>query len=139
MKEPILDDELGRVYARALVAIARADGELVLDEILRLRTLVAHRLGRDVDDAALFGADATIDELVAVVHRQHGDPFRTSGLAPRALGRLLIIDGLSLALADGHVCAEEVAILDAMARALGCTDDDLAEMRARLPPWVGMD
>lgn len=77
---------------------------------IRFRRTYAHRLGRDVDDAALFGADATIDELVAVVHRQHGDPFRTSGLAPRALGRLLIIDGLSLALADGHVCAEEVAI-----------------------------
>jgi hypothetical protein len=141
MKEPILDDELGRVYARALVAIARADGELVLDEILRLRALVARRLGHDIDDAALFAADGDValDELLVAVRRQHGDPFRTAGLAPRALGRLLLTDGLSLALADGHICAEEVTMVEAMARALGCTDDDLAELRAHLKPWIELD
>lgn len=136
MRELALHDEVGRLYARALVAIARADGDLVLDEILRLRALVVRRLGRELGDEALFGPTLSVDELVASVRRHHGDPFRSTALSPRQLGRLLIDDGLSLALADGHVCAEEVAMVEAMARSLDCTPEDLAEFRQKLPRWV---
>jgi hypothetical protein len=134
----VLDEDLARVYAGALVAIGRADGELVLDEVLRIRTLVAERTGRQPDDATLFGDDIGVDDVVAAATHRNGDPFRSTGPSPRELGRMLIADGLLLALADGGVHDAEVAFIVRLGRALGCTDDDFAQFRARLPAWLAL-
>jgi uncharacterized tellurite resistance protein B-like protein len=135
----VLAEELGRAYAGALVAIARADGDLVIDEILRIRALIAQRVGAPIDDATLYADDLTVADVVAAAQRQHGDPFRTAGVSPRELGRMLIEDGLALALADGHAHEAELAMIVELAHALGCTNEDVDQLRGRLPEWLVLD
>ena len=53
--EPVLDSALGHLFARALVAIARADDEIGAEEGLRLQQRLAHRVAAPIalDDLLL--------------------------------------------------------------------------------------
>jgi hypothetical protein len=125
-----LDRELAHLYARALVAIARGDGEISTEE--------AGRLQRQIDERCTW--PIAIDDLLldAPLSPHHlaelafgGDtPFRSPAFDPALLAALIVTDGLAVVLAKGHVTAGETASLRAFAAALRLPDAEFARLTA---------
>jgi hypothetical protein len=116
-----LDIGLAHVYARAVLAVARADHELGLEEGLRIVRLLEDRSGRPVslDDLLL---EETLDpgELVAMI-RQSSSPFRGNCVHPGELAGMIVMDSIAVVLAKGYVSEAEARELLRFAVALGCT------------------
>jgi len=128
------DDELGTLYARALVAIARADGEIGPEEGLRLHELIEARSIPAVDPELVLFDPATPEALrYAALQR---DPYRSESVAPRALGQALLVDGLELAAVDGEVNSREALLILRFARALSCTAEDIRAATHELDEWL---
>jgi hypothetical protein len=131
------DHGIAQLYARAVLAIARADDEIDLEEGLRLEERIVARTGRPFSlDALLLAEPLTPHELVEQLRTLVGGPFRGAGIHPRELARLIVMDGISVVLAKGHVADTEAAELVRYAFALGCTIDDVRRMSTHLTPWL---
>jgi tellurite resistance protein len=123
-----LDDNLAQLYAQALIAVARVDGEIGADEGARLRTLVAAHTSVEIDYEQSFFHKMTADELAAAV--------RAANLDPREVGRALVSDAAALSLADGDLNGGEAQAILRYAHALGCTNDDIRSATNMLDAWL---
>jgi hypothetical protein len=127
-----VDPDLAEAYALALVAIARAEGTVGLEDGLRLAECVARRCPQPmaIDDLmlALPMHPARFAELVYLA----SSPFRGAGVHPRELARMLVADGLAVLLARGHIADVEAALIVEFATALGCGLDELRAMSPHL-------
>jgi tellurite resistance protein len=131
------DHGIAQLYARAVLAIARADGRIELEEGRRLEERIVARTGRPISlDALLLAEPLSPHELVDQLRALLGGPFRGGDVHPGELARLIVIDGVSVVLAKGHVSDAEAAELARFAFALGCTIDDMRRMSQHLVPWL---
>ena len=128
-----LDAQLAQMYALALVASARADGEISLEEGLRLQHLV-DRAGSATSIDDLLMADRVRPEAFAALVQ--GDPFRGRSVHPLELAPQLVSDALEILLAKGHVAAAELAALRAFVGALGIGDEQLRALAGRQARWL---
>ncbi len=123
-----LNEQVGQAYAQALLAIARVDREVSPEESSRVRELVASRTPVTVDFEASFFEKMTPEKLAAAALE-----FKVDG---RALGRMLVADGVMLATSDGDLNSVEAQIILRFARALGCTDLDVGAETKQLDEWL---
>jgi uncharacterized membrane protein YebE (DUF533 family) len=132
----ILDDNLAHLYAQALVAIARADGEIALEEGARLQQKIELRSGRPANlDDLLLSESLDPDGLAETLGRTTS-PFRGGGgLHPGELAQMIVTDAIAVVLAKGHVSEEEAQTIVKFATALGCTLEEVRRMSAHLSPW----
>jgi hypothetical protein len=132
----LLDVGLAQLYARALLAIARADHELGLEEGLRIEQMLERRSGSPVsmNDLLLF---EPLDpaELVAQVRTLSG-PFRGAGLHPGELAAMIVQDSIAVVLAKGYLSEAEARELLRFAMALGCNVDEVKSMSPHLSPFL---
>jgi len=132
----IPDDHAAHLYAQALIAIARADGEIGLEEGSRLQSRIEVRTGHPANlDDLLLGEALAPDDLAAALRETTG-PFRHGGgLHPGELAQMIVTDAIAVALAKGHVSEEEAETIVQFATALGCTMDEVRQMSGHLAPW----
>jgi hypothetical protein len=132
----ILDVGLAHLYARAVLAIARADDEIELEEGLRLVACLEARSGRPVSlDDLLLAEPLDPAELVSQL-RTSTSPFRGAGLHPSELARMIVTDSIGVVLAKGYLSEEEARELLKFAFALGCSIDDIRGMSEHLAPFL---
>jgi hypothetical protein len=129
----LLDRELSVVYARVLVAIARADHEIGFEEGLRLAQIINARCREPVElEDLLFAPALDADDLTAMLG---GGPFRGSSVHPIQLAHALVTDGVAVVLAKGHVTDREARSLWRFAAALGLSRDDFRELTSAVSRW----
>jgi hypothetical protein len=132
-----LDIGLAHIYARAVLAIARADHELGLEEGLRIVRLLEDRSGQPVSlDDLLLELPLDPAEVVAMMRVSSG-PFRGNGVHPGELAAMIVIDAIAVVLAKGYVSEAEARELLRFAVALGCSVDEVRAMSAHLVPFFG--
>ncbi len=132
----IFDVGLAHLYARAVLAIARADGEIELEEGLRLVARLEARSGRPVPlDDLLLAEPLDPAELVAQL-RASSSPFRGAGIHSSELAAMIVTDSIAVVLAKGYVSEEEARELLRFAVALGCSVDDVRRMSEHLTPFL---
>ncbi|HSK04166.1 MAG TPA: hypothetical protein VK932_23090 [Kofleriaceae bacterium] len=136
----ILDPGLAHLHARAMLAIARADGEIEPEEGMRLVARLEARAGQPVSLDELLLAEpldpAEIPGELAAQLRASAGPFRGDGLHPSELAAMIVADGIAVALAKGHVAEEAARVLLRFAVALGCSVDDVRRMSEHLAPFL---
>ncbi len=132
----ILDVGLAHLYARAVLAIARAGGALELEVGLRLVTRLEARSGRPVSLDDLLLAEPLDPAELAAQLRTSTSPFRGAGLHPSELAAMIVGDSIAVVLAKGHVSEEEARELLRFAVALGCSVDDVRGMSPHLTPFL---
>lgn len=125
----LFDHDLKRIYARALIAIARADAEIDTEEGERLKTRIEERCELHLEDL-LLEASVDADQLVDAIR---GGPFRGSAVRGDQVARLLVEDGLFVALGKGHISPEEADQIWRYAAALGLSNDEFRRMTER---WI---
>jgi tellurite resistance protein len=118
MARLFVTEELGRVFLEGLVAIARADGVVTVDELNALR-----EVARDLEIAIgaeelLLADDVTPAALAAALAVPSDGAYRGAG-TPEIAARTFVEAALRIALADGEIQQEETALLQAFAAALG--------------------
>jgi hypothetical protein len=130
----IRDRELAALYARALVALARADGDITFEEGLRLQQCIADRceVPLRIDDV-LFEPTLSPRQLADYLSASAG-PFRGSA-HPDRLAEWIVSDGLSVILAKGHMSAQEATLLSRFAEELGVSRDEFQRLIAHAAPW----
>lgn len=132
----LLDIGLAHLYARALLAIARADHELGLEEGLRLERLLEARSGKPVSmNDLLLAEPLDPSELVAQMRAAAG-PFRGAPLHPGELAAMIVTDSISVVLAKGYLSEAEARELLRFALALGCSVDEVRGMSSHLTPFL---
>jgi hypothetical protein len=132
-----LDIGLAYIYARAVLAIARADHELGLEEGLRIVRLLEDRSGQPVSlDDLLLEDSLDPAELVAMM-RQTSGPFRGNCVHPGELAAMIVMDSIAVILAKGYVSEAEARELLRFAGALGCSAEEVRGMSAHLLPFFG--
>jgi hypothetical protein len=134
--EQILDRALGHLHARALVAIARADDQIGLEEGLRLQQRIELRTGGPIALDDLLLAEPLEPHRLAESVRSSAEPFRTAGLHPGELAVLIITDGIAVVLAKGYVSEAEAREIVRFASALGCPRDQVSALCSRAAPWL---
>lgn len=134
--ERILDHGLGQLFARALVAIARADDRIDPEEGLRLQHRIELRLGGPIALDDLLLADPLDPHRLAEALRGATGPFRGAQLHPSELAVMIITDGLAVVLAKGYVSEAEAREIVRFASALGCSLDDVHARCSRAAPWL---
>jgi hypothetical protein len=134
--ERILDRGLGLAYARALVAIARADDRIDREEGSRLQDRIALRLGGAIALDDLLLAEPLEPHRLAEALRGAPGPFRGAGLHPGELAALIITDGLAVVLAKGYVSEAEAREILRFAAALGCSIDEVRARCSAVAPWL---
>lgn len=133
----ILDAGSAQLYAQALVAIARADDQLGIEEGSRLQQKISARLADPMEiDDLLLAEPLTADALAAIVSTASG-PFRGGSLHPGELARLIVVDAIEVVLAKGYISDEEASEMIRFATALGCTLEEVRAMTQHLSPWLG--
>jgi hypothetical protein len=131
----IADRELGLLYARTLVAIARADHEILLEEGMRLADCIKQRCPvPPLLEDLLLEPPLTPEQLVLQIENRR-DPFRGASVHPRQLADLLVRDGIAIMLAKGHATELEADRLWRFAEALGLTREDFRTLTAVVAPW----
>jgi len=122
--KPIGDRELGLLYARALVAIARADHAIEVEEGERLVERIASRctIPLRVEDL-LLEPPLSPEQLSEQITDRDG-PFRSAQIRPHELGEALIEDGIAIMLSKGHATESEADRLWRFAEAMGVTRDE---------------
>lgn len=133
--EAILDPALGQLHARALVAIARADDQIGLEEGLRLQQRIEQRLGGPIALDELLLAEPLEPHRLAESLRGI-TPFRHAGIHPGELAVMIITDGIAVVLAKGYVSEAEAHEIVRFARALGCPRDQVSALFSRVAPWL---
>ncbi len=133
----MLDSALGHLFARALVAIARADDQIGLEEGLRLQQRIELRTGGPMSLADLLLAEPLEPHRLAESLRGSAGPFRNAGIHPGELALMIITDGIAVVLAKGYVSEAEAREIVRFASALGCSLDEIRAMCSRVAPWLG--
>jgi hypothetical protein len=133
----MLDSALGHLFARALVAIARADDQIGLEEGLRLQQRIELRTGGPVSLDDLLLAEPLEPHRLAESLRGSAGPFRNAGIHPGELALMIITDGIAVVLAKGYVSEAEAREIVRFASALGCSLDEVRAMCSRVAPWLG--
>jgi hypothetical protein len=133
----IFDVAIGQLFARALIAIARADDQIGFEEGVRLQQRIEARTGAPVSLDDLLLADALHPNALARSLQSAADPFRETGMHPRELAAMIVADGIAVVLAKGYVAETEAGEIVRFASALGCTGDEIRTMLARVAPWLG--
>lgn len=130
-----LDVGLAHLYARAVLAIARAGESLGLEEGLRLVERIEARAGfrPSLDDLLLY-EPLSPSELANQL--RSSSPFRGASLHPGELAALIVTDAISVVLAKGYVAEAEARELVRFATALGCTVDEVRKMSATAAPFL---
>jgi tellurite resistance protein len=126
----LLSDDLKQLYAQALISIARAEGNIDAEEGERLAERVDHRSDLSLEDLLLERSLSPEDLAVAV----RGAPFRGVSVRADEVARTLIEDALYVALAKGHVTAEEGDRMWRYATALGLPAEEFRQLTARWLP-----
>ena len=134
--EQILDSALGHLHARALVAIARADDQIGLEEGLRLQQRIELRIGRPIALDDLLLAEPLEPHRLAESVRGAAQPFRTASIHPGELAVMIITDGIAVVLAKGYVSEAEAREIVRFASALGCPRDQVSALCSRAAPWL---
>lgn len=122
----ILDGDVAQLYAGALEAIARVDGEVTPEEGGRMRDLIGKRTQAVIDYEALFFEKTTPDKLAGKV----------PAADRRMVGRALAADAVELATVDGDLNGSEAQAIMRFLRALGCTPADVAAETNQLNEWL---
>ncbi|MBA3456512.1 MAG: hypothetical protein H0T42_25715 [Deltaproteobacteria bacterium] len=132
----VLEAGLAQLYAQALVAIARADDQIELEEGQRLQQHIDARTSSPIplEDLLLVEPLAPL-ELAEHVRAAEG-PFRGGSIHARDLARIIVLDSLSVVLAKGHVSERQAQQIIGFATALGCTIEEVRSMTADLDPWL---
>jgi hypothetical protein len=133
----MLDSALGHLFARALVAIARADDQIGLEEGLRLQQRIELRTGGPISLPDLLLAEPLEPHRLAESLRGSAGPFRNAGIHPGELALMIIADGIAVVLAKGYVSEAEAREIVRFASALGCSLDEVRAMCSRVAPWLG--
>jgi hypothetical protein len=134
--EQILDRTLGHLHARALVAIARADDQIGLEEGQRLQERIELRTGRPIALDDLLLAEPLEPHRLAESVRGGAEPFRGAGLHPGQLAVMIITDGIAVVLAKGYVSEAEAREIVRFAAALGCPRDQVSALCSQAAPWL---
>jgi hypothetical protein len=130
-----LDIGLAHIYGRAVLAIARADHELGLEEGLRIVRLLEDRSGQPVSlDDLLLEDPLDPAELVMMLRASSG-PFRGNCVHSGELAAMIVLDSIAVLLAKGYVSEAEARELLRFAVALGCSVDEVRTMSAHLLPF----
>jgi hypothetical protein len=137
MRNP-LDVGLAHACARAVLAIARADHVLGLEEGRRIVDLLEARGGLAIALADLLLEEPLEPAELVALQRAHAVPFRGHGLQPGELARLIVDDALTDVLAKGYVSEAEGRELLRFAMALGCSVDQVRAMSVHLLPLFGV-
>ena len=132
----ILDAGLAHLYARAVLAIARAEDQLPLEVGLRLVARLEARSGRPVSLADLLLAEPLDPADLAAQLRASAGPFRRGDIHPSELAALIVGDSIAVVLAKGYVSEAEARELVRFAVALGCSVDDVRRMSVHLTPFL---
>ena len=135
--ERIFDSALGQLFARALVAIARADDLIGLEEGQRLERRIALRVGGPIRLDDLLLAEPLEPHRLAESLRGNAGPFRHAAVHPSELAVMIITDGIEVVLAKGYVSEAEAHEIMRFAAALGCSLDQVRSLCRRAAPWVG--
>lgn len=132
---PIPDRELGLLYARALVAIARADHAIEVEEgeVLAQRIHARCVIPLRIEDL-LLEPPLTPEQFAELIENRDG-PFRSAQVRPRELGAALVEDGIAIMLAKGHATETEADRLWRFAEALGLSSDEFRALTQAVAPW----
>lgn len=132
-----LDVGTAHLYARALLAVARAGDHLGLEEGLRLQERIEARCGfwMSLDDLLLFEPLAPSD--LAAHLRTSASPFRGGAFHAGELATLIVVDSIAIVLAKGYVAEAEARELVRFATALGCSIDEVRTLAAEAAPFLG--
>jgi hypothetical protein len=130
-----IDIGLAHIYARAVLAIARADHDLGLEEGLRIVRLVEDHSGVPVSLDDLLLEEPIDPAEVSSMLRANSGPFRGSGVHPGELAAMIVMDSIAVCLAKGYVSDAEARELLRFAVALGCTVEEVRAMSAHLLPF----
>ena len=131
-----LDAGVGHFYSRALLAIARADNHLGLEEGLRLEHRILARTGNKVSlDDLLLEEPLSPRDLAAHI-RDTSSPFRGGSMHPGELAAMIVVDSLAVVLGKGYVSEAEARELLRYAQALGCSVDEVRALSQHVAPWL---
>jgi hypothetical protein len=132
----LLENDVARSYALALISISRADGTIGPDEATVFQQRIAARVATPLPlDDLLFERRITAGELAELVSQDDG-PFRTAGVEARALGHMLVEDALAIVMTKGHATSGEATSIIRFARALGIGVDELRLANPQLEPFL---
>ena len=106
----MLDIALGRLFAQALVAIARADDEISPEEGVRLQQQIALRVAAPISLDDLLLAEPLEPHRLAEAVRGSSGPFRHVGVHPGELAAMIISDGIAVVIAKGYVSEAEARV-----------------------------
>jgi hypothetical protein len=134
--EQVLDAGLGHLYARALVAIARADDQIGLEAGLRLQQRIALRVRGSISLDELLLAEPLEPYRLAESLRASAGPFRNAGLHPGELAVMIVTDAIAVVLAKGYISEAEAGVIVRFASALGCSLDQVRALCSRAAPWL---
>ena len=135
--ERIFDSAIGQLFARALVAIARADDQIDLEEGLRLQQRIELRTGSPMVLDDLLLAEPLEPQWLGEALRGAAGPFRGAAVHPGELAAMIVSDGIAVVLAKGYVSEAEASVIVRFASALGCSRDEVRAMFSRVAPWLG--
>lgn len=131
-----LDVGVADLYARAVLAIARAGEELGLEEGLRLQERVETRAGFAISLDDLLLLEPLLPSELAAQLRGFTSPFRGTAIHPGELAAMIVVDSISVVLAKGYVAEAEARELVRFATALGCTVDEVRTLSAETAPFL---
>jgi tellurite resistance protein len=134
--ELVLDPGLGQLYARALVAIARADDQIGLEEGQRLQQRIALRVRGPISLDELLLAEPLEPHRLAESLRATAAPFRNAGLHPGELAIMIVTDAIAVVLAKGYLSEAEASVIMRFASALGCSLEQVRSLCSRAAPWL---
>jgi hypothetical protein len=134
--ERVLDAGLGHLYARALVAIARADDQIGLEEGLRLQQRIELRVRSPLSIDELLLAEPLEPHRLAESLRATAAPFRNAGLHPGELAIMNVTDAIAVVLAKGYLSEAEAGVIVRFAAALGCSLEQVRALCSRAAPWL---
>lgn len=129
------DREVGLLYARALVAITRADNVIELEEGLRLSERIDARCVMPLRLEDLLLEPALTPEQFAQQCSSRDGPFRGTHVHPRELATALVEDGIAIMLAKGHATEAEAYRLWRFAEALGLSSEEFGQLTSAVAPW----
>ena len=133
----IREPDLAQLYAQAIVAIARADDQLGLEEGLRLQQKIDARLATPIAIDDLLLADPLDPDALEEIVKTATGPFRGGSLHPGELARLIVVDAIEVVLAKGYISEGEAQEMIRFAAALGCSLAQVKAMTVHLSPWLG--
>ena len=134
--EHVLDHAIGQLFARALVAIARADDRVGLEEGLRLQQRIERRLAGPMPLDDLLLAEPLEPHRLAEAARS-ADPFRSAAVHPGELAAMIVTGAIAVVLGKGYVAEAEAHVMVRFAAALGCSSDQIHALCQRAAPWLG--